>query len=62
MGGSYVEDASQSMNGELLIPIANGAFMRLHMSEVPIILLSPLVTIRYFVSVIQISVLNFTES
>ncbi|KAH6816177.1 hypothetical protein C2S53_006395 [Perilla frutescens var. hirtella] len=33
LGGSYVEDASQSLNGELLIPIANGAFMRLHMSE-----------------------------
>ncbi|KAH6785524.1 hypothetical protein C2S51_037979 [Perilla frutescens var. frutescens] len=26
----YVEDASRSLNGELLIPIANGAFMRLH--------------------------------
>ncbi|XP_042010716.1 uncharacterized protein LOC121759248 isoform X2 [Salvia splendens] len=33
LGGSYVEDASQSLNGELLIPISNGAFMRLHMSE-----------------------------
>ncbi|XP_042047584.1 uncharacterized protein LOC121793615 [Salvia splendens] len=33
LGGSYAEDASQSLNGELLIPISNGAFMRLHMSE-----------------------------
>ncbi|XP_042047515.1 uncharacterized protein LOC121793552 [Salvia splendens] len=33
LGGSYVEDPSLSLNGELLIPIANGGFMRLHMSE-----------------------------
>ncbi|XP_047937732.1 uncharacterized protein LOC125185266 [Salvia hispanica] len=33
LGGSYVEDASQSLSGELLIPISNGAFMRLDMSE-----------------------------
>ncbi|KAL8481149.1 hypothetical protein ACS0TY_027079 [Phlomoides rotata] len=33
LGGSYVEDASQPLNGELVIPMANGAFLRLHMSE-----------------------------
>lgn len=51
MGGSYVEDASQSLYGELLIPITGGAFMRLHMSEVLAILVLPLVIISDLVSV-----------
>lgn len=34
LGGSYVEDASGSLNGELILPMADGAFLRLHMSEV----------------------------
>lgn len=50
MGGSYVEDASQSLYGELLIPIAGGAFMRLHMSEVLAVLVLSLVTISHLVS------------
>ncbi|PIN01886.1 hypothetical protein CDL12_25603 [Handroanthus impetiginosus] len=33
LGGSYVEDASRSLNGELIFPMANGAFLKLHMSE-----------------------------
>ncbi|KAI3469958.1 hypothetical protein Pfo_026621 [Paulownia fortunei] len=33
LGGSYVEDASGPLNGELIIPMANGAFLRLHLSE-----------------------------
>ncbi|GFP92864.1 hypothetical protein PHJA_001430700 [Phtheirospermum japonicum] len=33
LGGSYVEDESQRLNGELIIPTTNGAFLRLHLSE-----------------------------
>ncbi|KAG8369681.1 hypothetical protein BUALT_Bualt14G0039100 [Buddleja alternifolia] len=33
LGGSYVEDASGPLKGELVIPVANGAFLRLHMSK-----------------------------
>ncbi|KZV45760.1 hypothetical protein F511_33365 [Dorcoceras hygrometricum] len=33
LGGSYVEDASQPSNGEFSFPLANGAYLRLHMSE-----------------------------
>ncbi|KAL3620052.1 hypothetical protein CASFOL_034964 [Castilleja foliolosa] len=33
LGGSYVEDESKQLNGELIIPTTNGAFLRLHLSE-----------------------------
>ncbi|KAL7145171.1 hypothetical protein ABFS83_07G062500 [Erythranthe nasuta] len=33
LGGSYVEDASGPLNGELVIPMGNSAFLRLHLSE-----------------------------
>ncbi|KAL0414100.1 UNVERIFIED_CONTAM: hypothetical protein Sradi_1611700 [Sesamum radiatum] len=33
LGGSYTEDASGPLNGELILPMADGAFLRLHMSE-----------------------------
>ncbi|KAL3828372.1 hypothetical protein ACJIZ3_017174 [Penstemon smallii] len=33
LGGSYVEDASAPLHGELIVPVANGAFLRLHMSK-----------------------------
>ncbi|KAL6517089.1 hypothetical protein OROHE_017795 [Orobanche hederae] len=33
LGGSYVEDESERLNGELIIPKANGVFLRLHLSE-----------------------------
>ncbi|CAA2959827.1 uncharacterized protein LOC111369945 [Olea europaea var. sylvestris] len=33
LGGSYVEDASGPLNGELIIPMANGANLRLFMSK-----------------------------
>ncbi|CAI9776100.1 unnamed protein product [Fraxinus pennsylvanica] len=33
LGGSYVEDATGPLNGELTFPIANGALLRLRMSE-----------------------------
>ncbi|XP_051133346.1 uncharacterized protein LOC127252995 [Andrographis paniculata] len=33
LGGSYVEDVSKPLNGELVIPTDDGAFLRLHLSE-----------------------------
>lgn len=34
LGGSYIEDASGPLNGVLTVPMANGALLRLRMSEV----------------------------
>ncbi|KAJ0035618.1 hypothetical protein Pint_25387 [Pistacia integerrima] len=34
LGGSYVADASEPLNGELTIPVANGVNVNLHMSKV----------------------------
>ncbi|KAK6161431.1 hypothetical protein DH2020_004812 [Rehmannia glutinosa] len=33
LGGSYVEDKSEPLTGELIIPMSNGGFLRLHLSE-----------------------------
>ncbi|CAA0816685.1 putative type 1 membrane protein [Striga hermonthica] len=33
MGGSYIEDKSRPLHGELILPTSNGSFMRLHLSE-----------------------------
>lgn len=34
MGGSYVVDTLEPLNGELSIPLANGDNLKLHMSKV----------------------------
>jgi hypothetical protein len=34
MGGSYVADTLEPLDGELTIPLADGANMNLHMSKV----------------------------
>lgn len=34
MGGSYVGDIVEPMNGELTVPLSSGANVKLHMSKV----------------------------
>lgn len=34
MGGSYVANTLEALNGELTIPLANGDQLKLHMSKV----------------------------